>query len=220
MGKQWLTLFWGAPKSLQMVIAAMKLKDAYSLQCLSYDNLRQWIKKQIHHFAIKDLYSQSYIFSSSHVWIWKLDHKEGWALQNGCFWTVVPEKTLESSLDSMEIKPVNPKGNQPWVFIGRTDAKVEAPILRPPDVKHGLIWKDPDSGKDWEQEEKRAAEDVMVGWHHWLNGHEFEQTPGEWRTENTGVLQSMGSQRVGHNLATEQQQIIKKVHKMKKFLKI
>ena len=139
--------------------------------------------------------------------IWELDHKEGWALQNWCFWTVVLEKTLESSLDILEIKPVNPKGNQPWVFIGKTDAEVEAPILQPPDVKNWLIWKDPDSGKDWGQEEKGAAEDLMVGWHHWLSGHELANSRREW-TENTGVLQSMGSQRVGHNLATEQQQRI------------
>ena len=202
-----------------MVTATWNLKT-FALLKKSNDKPRQHVKKQTHHFAEKGLYNQSYIFSSSHVWIWELDHKEGWALQNWCFWTVVLEKTLESSLDSMEIKPVNPKGNQPWVFIGRTDAKVEAPILRPPDVKHGLIWKDPDSGKDWEQEEKRAAEDVVAGWHHWLNGHESEQTPGEWRTENAGVPRSVGPQGVAHNLATEQQQRIKKVHKMKKFLKI
>ena len=112
------------------------------------------------------------------------------------------------------------QGDQSWVFIWRTDIEAETPILWPPDVKSWLIWKDPDAGKGWGEGEKGMTENVMVGWHHWLNGHEFEQTPGEWRTENTGVLQSMGSQRVGHNLATEQQQIIKKVHKMKKFLKI
>ena len=125
------------------------------------------IKKQSHYFANKSLSSQSYGFSSSHVWMWELDYKESWAQRNWCFWTVVLEKTLESPLDRKEIKPVNPKGNQFWIFLGRTDAEAKAPVLWPPDVKNWLIWKDPDSGKDWRQEE-------MVGWHHRLNGHEFE----------------------------------------------
>ena len=102
------------------------------------------------------------VFSSSHVRIWMLDHKEGWKMKNWCFWIVVLEKTLESPLDSNEIKPVNPKGNQPWVFIRKTDAEAEAPTLWPPDVKGQLIGKDPDPGKDWRQKEKRAAEDEMV----------------------------------------------------------
>ena len=137
------------------------------------------IKKQRHHFANKGPSSQSYGFSSSHVWMWKLDHKEGWVLKNWCFWTVVLERTLESLLVSKEIKPANPKGNQTWIFIGRTDAKAEAPILQPPDVKNQLTGKDSDAGKDWRQEEKGTAEDEMVGWHHWLNGHEFQQTLGD-----------------------------------------
>jgi len=107
--------------------------------------------------------------------MWDLGHKEGWALKNWCFWTVLLEKTLESPLNRKEIKPVNPKGNQSWIFIGRTDA--EAPILWPPDVKSWLIGQDPDAGKDWRQEEKRTTEDEMVGCHHWLNWHEFEQVP-------------------------------------------
>ena len=110
--------------------------------------------------------------------MWELDCEESWVLKNWCFWTVVLGKTLESPLDCKEMKPVNPKGNQPWIFIGRTDAEVEAPILWPPDAKSWLIWKDPDAGKDWRQEEKGVTEDEMVGWHHWLNGHEFEQSPG------------------------------------------
>ena len=133
---------------------------------------RQHIKKQRQHFADKGPYSQNYSFSSSHVWMWELDYKEGWVSKNWCFWTMVLEKTLESPLDSKEIKPVNPKGNQPWIFIGRT----EAPILWPPDVKSQLIGKNPDAGQDWGQMEKRVTEDEMVGWHHWLNGHEFAQT--------------------------------------------
>ena len=99
--------------------------------------------------------------------------------KNWCFWTVVFEKTLESPLDCKEIQPVHPKGNQSWVFLGRTDAKAETPILCPPDAKNWLVWKDPDAGKDWRQEEKRMTEDEMVGWHHWLNGHEFGQILGE-----------------------------------------
>ena len=107
----------------------------------------------------------------------ELDYKESWALKNWCFWTVVLEKTLESPLDCKEIMPVNPKGNQPWLFTGRTDA--EAPILWQSDAKSWLIRKDPDAGKDWRQEEKGMTQDEMVGWHHWLNGHEFEQAPGD-----------------------------------------
>ena len=113
-----------------------------------------------------------------HVWIWKLDYKENWVLKNWCFWTEVLEKTLDSPLDCKEIQPVHPKGNQSWIFIGRTDAEVEAPILWPPDVKNWLIGKDPDAGKDWRQEEKGITEDEMLGWHRWLDGHEFEQALG------------------------------------------
>ena len=108
-----------------------------------------------------------------------MDHKEGWAPKNWCFWTVMLEKTLESPLNCKEIKPVNPKENQPWIFIGRTDAEAEAPILWPPDAKSWLTGKGPDSGKEWGQEEKRTTEDEMVGWHHRLNGHEFDQTLGD-----------------------------------------
>ena len=116
-------------------------------------------------------------FSSSHVWMWELDYKEHWVPKNWCFWTVVLEKTLESPLDCKEIQPVHPKGNQSWMLIGRTDVESETPILWPPNVKNWLIWKDPDAGKDWRQE-KGTTEDEMVGWHHKLNGHEFEWTPG------------------------------------------
>ena len=118
------------------------------------DKHTQHIKKQRHYSANKGLSSQSYRSSSSHLWMWELDYKESWAPKNWCFWTVVLEKTLESPLDSKEIKPVNPQGNQSWIFIGRTDAEAKTPILWPPDAKNWLIWKDPDSGKDWGQEEK------------------------------------------------------------------
>ena len=117
-------------------------------------------------------------FSSSQIRMWEFDHKEGWVVKNWCFWIVVLEKSLESPLDRKEIKPVNPKGNYPWIFTGRTDAEAETPILWPPDVKNWLFWKDPDAGRDWEQEEKGTIEDEMIGWHHWVNGHGFGQTPG------------------------------------------
>ena len=160
------------------ITAAMKLKDIYSLGG-KYDQPRQHIKKQRHYFANKGLSSQRYGFSSSHVQMWELDHKEGWAPKNWCFRTVVLEKTPESPLDCKEVKPVNPKENQSWIFIGRTDAEVEAPVLWPPDVKSWLIRKDPDAGKDWRQEEKGMTENEMVGWYHWLNRHESEQTLGD-----------------------------------------
>ena len=175
--KQWEILFSWAPKSLQVLTAAMKLRSVAPWK-KSYDQSRQHIKKQRHYFADKGPSSQSYVFSSSHVWMWELDHKESWALKNRCFWTVVLEKTLESPLDWKEIQPVSPKGNQPWIFIGKTDAEAETPILWPPDAKIWLIWKDPDAGKDWRQEKKGTTEDGMVGWHHSLDGHEFEQALG------------------------------------------
>ena len=155
---------------------------------------------QRHHFVEKGPHSQSYGFSS-HAQMWELTHKESWAPKNQCFRTVVLQKTLESPLDCKEIKSVNPKE------FGRTDAEVEAPILRPPNAKNWFTGKDPDAGKDWRQEEKGAAEDEMVGWHHWFNGHEFEQTRGDSEGQaSLAWLQFMGWQRVGHNLATERQQ--------------
>ena len=175
--KQWETLISWAPKSLQMVTAAMKLR------CLlpgrkTMTNLDSILKKQRHRFADKGPYSQSCGFPSSRVWMWELDHKEGWTPKNWCFQTVMLEKALESPLDCKEIKSVNPKENQLWIFIGRSDAEAEAPILWLPDAKSHFSGKDPDAGKDEGHEEKRATEDKMVGWHHQLNGHEFEQTLG------------------------------------------
>ena len=139
----------------------------------SYDQPRQHIKKQRHYFADKAPFSQSYGLSSTHVWIWELDYEESWAPKNWCFWTVVLEKTLEGPLDFKEIKILNPKRNQSWIFIGRTDA--EAPILWLPDVKNWFTGKDSVTGKDWTQEEKRTTEDEMVGWHHRLDGHELSK---------------------------------------------
>ena len=109
--------------------------------------------------------------------MWESDYKESWVLNNWCFWTVVLEETLESTLDCKEIQPVKSQGNQSWIFIGRTDSEAKTPIVWPPDVKNWLTWKDPDAGKDWRQVEKGMTEDEMVGWHHWLDGHEFEQVP-------------------------------------------
>ena len=140
----------------------------------SYDKLRQHIKKQRHYFANKGPPSQSCGSSSSHVCMWELDYKESWVLKNWCFWSVVSEKILESPLDCKEIQPVYPKGNQSWIFIGRTDAAAETLILWLPDAKSWLTGKDPDAGKDWRREEKGMTEGEMVGWHPWFNGHEFE----------------------------------------------
>ena len=140
-------------------------------------------------------------FSSSHVWMWELDYEESW-VQNWCFWTVVLEKTFESPLDCKEMQPVHPKGDQSWVFIGRTDAEAETPILWPPDVKRWLIRKDPDAGKYWRRE-KGTIEDEMVGWHHRLDGREFEQTPGVGDGQRGLACCSPWGHRVGHNWAAE-----------------
>ena len=163
MGRKWklANFIWGGSK-----ICGWWLQPYY-------DKRRQHIKKQRHHLADKGENNQSYGFFSSHVWMWGLDYKESWAQRNWCFWTVVLEKILESPLDCKKIQLVHPKGDQSWVFIGRTDVEAENPILWPPDAKSWLIWKDPDAGKDWRQEEKGMTEDEMAGWHHWLNGHEF-----------------------------------------------
>ena len=163
----------------------MKLKDL-ALWKKSYEQPRQHIKKQRHYFTNKGLSSQSYGFSSSHVWIWMLDCEESWALKNWCFRTVVLEKTLESPLDCKEIQPVHSKGDQPWMFFGRTDAEAATPVLWSPHAKSWLIWKDSDVGRDWGQEEKGMTEYEMAGWHHQLDGYEFEWTLGD--GDGQGVL--------------------------------
>ena len=160
--KQWEMLFLWVPKSLQMVTEAMKLKDSFSLE-ESCNQPRQLIKKQRDYFANKGPSSQGYGFSSGHVWMWESDSKESWVLKNWCFWTVVLKKNFESPLNCKEIKPVNPKGNQPWMLTRRTDAKAEAQILWPLDAKRQLIGKYPDAGKEWRQEEKRIR-----GWDGWM----------------------------------------------------
>ena len=156
--------------------------------------LSQCITFKRHYFADKGPSSQGYGFSSSHVWRWELDHKKSWVPKNWCFWIVVLEKTLENPLDCKEIQPVNPKGNQAWIFIGRTDVEAETPILWPPDAKNWLIGKDPDAGKDWRQEEKRTIENEMVGWHHQQWTWVWASSGSQWWTGKPGVLKSMGSQ--------------------------
>ena len=145
--------------------------------------------------------SQGYGFSSGHAWMWELDYKESWALKNWCFWTVMLEKTLESPLDCKKIQPVHFKGGQSWAFIGRTDFEAATPNLWLPDAKSWLIWKDPDAGKDWGQEEKGTTEDEMIGWHHpsthwtwvWVDSGSW------WWTQRPGMLRFMRSQRFGHD---------------------
>ena len=155
----------------------------------SFDKPRQHIKKQRHYFVNKGLSSQSYGFSSSHVWMWELDYKESWVPKSWWFWTVVLEKTLESPLDCKKIIPVNPKGNQSWIFIGRTDVEAETPILWPPDAKYWLTGKD----RGWD------GWMTSLTWWTWVWG----SSGSWWWTGKPGVLQSMGLQRVGHDWATE-----------------
>ena len=160
-----------------MVPASHEIKRRRTPLKKSYDQTRQHIKKRRHYFADKGPSGQKYGFSSSHAWMWELDYKESWARKNWCFWTVGLKKTLESPLDCKEIQPVHPKGDQSWIFIGRTDAEAETPILWLSDVKDWLTGKGPDAGKDWRWEEKGTSEDEMVGWHHRLDRHEFEYAP-------------------------------------------
>ena len=164
-------LYFGVPKSLQMVTAAIKLR-CLLLGREVMTNLDSILKSRDITLPTKVCLVKAMFFPSSHVWMWELDYKESWAANNWCFWTVVLEKTLESPVDCKEIQPVYPKGDESWVFIERTDVEAETLILWPHDVKSWLIWKDPDVGKDWRQEEKGMTEDEMVGWHYWLNGHE------------------------------------------------
>jgi len=181
-----------------------EIKRHFLLEIKAMANLDRILKSR-DITLLKGPSNQSYGFSNSHVWMWKLDHKESWVPKNQCFWTVVLEKPLESALDS-KIKSVNPKGNQSWIFIGKTDA--EGPILWPPDVKSWLIRKDPAAGKDWRQEEKGTIEDEMVGWHHLLKRHEFEQALGDIEGQGSLLCCSLWGGRVGHDWVTEQQQYI------------
>ena len=161
--KQWQTLFWGLQNHCRLWLQPWNLKTLAPWK-KSYDQPRQYIKKQRHYFTNKGPSSQSYGFSSSHVWMWKLDYKESWVLKNWGFCTLVLEKTLESSLDSKEITPVNPKGNQSWIFIGRIDAEVEAPVLWSPDAKNWLIGKDLLQRQDAEGLEDLLLDYICSNW--------------------------------------------------------
>ena len=155
-------IYFSGTKSTADGDCSHEIKRRLLLGSKAMANLDSTLKEQKHHFADKGPSSQSYGFSSSHVWMWELDYKEHWAMKDWCFWTVVLEKTLDRPLDWKEIKSINPKGNQSWIFIGRTDAEAEMPILWPPDVKNSLTGKDPDAGKDWGQEEKGETEDEIA----------------------------------------------------------
>ena len=175
MGKQWkqwqslFFYFWGLQNHCRWWL---------SHEIKRHSLLGRKVLTNLDSIANKGPSSLGYGFSSGHVWMWELDYKESWAQKNWCLWAVVLEKTLESPLDCKEILPVHPKGNQSWVFIGRTDAEAETPILWPLRVKSWLTGKDSNAGGDWGQEEKGTTEDEMAGWHHRLDGHEFEQAPG------------------------------------------
>ena len=175
--KQCQTLFFWAPKSLQMVIAAMKLKDTcYWKKAMT--NLDSILKSKDITLSTKIHLVKAMVFPVVMCGCESWTIKESWVLKNWCLWTVVLEKTLESPLDCKEVQPVHPKGNQSWMFIGRTDVEAEIPILWPPDARNWLTGKDHDAGKEWRWEEKGTTEDETVGWHHWLNGHKFEKAPG------------------------------------------
>ena len=181
----------------------MKLKDVCSLK-KSYDQPIENIKKQRHYFANKGPSNQIYGFSSSHVWMWELDHKESWAPKNWCFWTVVLEKTLESHLDCKEIQPVHSEGDQSWVFIGRTGAEAEPPVLWPPDAKKLTHWKRPSC---WERLKMGGKVDDK-GWDGWMTSPTrwtwvWVSSGSWWWTRKPGILQSMRSQRFEHNWVTE-----------------
>ena len=176
MGKQWklADFIFGGSKITADGDCSHEIKSCLLLGRKVMTNLDSILKSRDITLPTKVCPVKAMIFSSSHVWMWEWDYNKSWGPKKWCFWAVVLEKTLESFLDCKEIQPVHLKGDQSWVFIGRTNIEAETPILWPPDVKNWLIWKYPDAGKDWEQEEKGMTEDEMVGWHHWCNGHEFE----------------------------------------------
>ena len=202
--KQWLAFFGGASKISTDGDCSHEIKRHLLLGWKVMTNVDSILKSR-HYFANKGPFSQGYGFSSSHVWMWELDHKESWALKTWCFWAVVLEKTLESPLNSKTIKPVNPKRNQLWIFIGRTEAEAEAPILWPPDGKNWF------TGRDWCWERLRAGEEGDRGWDGWMAPPTqctwtWANFGRQWGSGRPGVLQSTGSQRVRHDLANEQQE--------------
>ena len=171
--KQWLTIFGGS-KITADGDCSHEIRRCLLLGKKVMINLDSILKSRDITLPTKVRLVKAMVFSSSHVWMWELYYKESWALKNWCFWTVVLEKTFKSPLDCKEIQLVNLTGKKPWIFIGRTDAEAETPILWPPDMKNWLIGKYPDAVKDWRQEEKGITEDEMVGWHHRCDRHEFE----------------------------------------------
>ena len=192
------TLFFGVQNHIRLWLQPWNEKMLAPWK-KSYDQPRQHIKNQTHYFVKKGPSSQSSGFSSSHVWMWELDYKESWAPKNWCFWTVVLEKSLESPLNSKEIQPVHPKGNQSWIVLGSTNAESDTTILWPPHAKNWLTRKDPDAGKDWRREEKGTT-----GWDVWMASLTWwtwvwVSSRSWWWTGKPGVLQSMGSQRVEHD---------------------
>jgi len=175
--KQWETIFLGS-KITADGDSSHEIKRHLFLGRKVMTNLDSILKSRDITLSTKVHLVKAMVFPVVMYGVWELDYKESWVPRNCCFWTVVLEKILESPSDCKEYQPGHPKGDHSWVFIGRTDAKAETPILWPPDAKSWLIWKDLDAGKDWRQEEKGTTEDEMVRWHHWLNGHEFGWTPG------------------------------------------
>ena len=204
MGKQWKVsdFIFGGSKITADGDCSHEIKRRLLFGRKVMTNLDS-IKKQRHYFANKCPSSQGYGFSCGHVWMWELDCEESWAPKNWCFWTVVLGKTLESPMDCKEIQPVHSKGDKLWVFFGRTDAKVETPVLWPPHAKSWLIGKDSDAGRACGQEEKGMTEDEMAGWHHWQWTWVWVNSRNWWWTGRPGMLQLMGSQRVRHDWAAE-----------------
>jgi len=202
-------IFWGS-KITADGDYSHEIKRCLLLERKVVTNLDSILKKR-DITANKGLFSQSYGFSIRHLWMWELDYEESWALKNWCFWTVVLEKTLESPLDCKEIQPVHPKRNQSWIFIGRTDAETQIPIVGPPDVKNWLIWKDPDSGKDWRQEEKGMTEDEMVGWTCvWISSGSCDGQGSlawcsPWGHKESNVTELLNWSEVGHSFSSKEQ---------------
>ena len=183
-----------------------EIKRCLLLRKKAMTNLDSILKNKRHYLANKGLSSQNHGFSSSHVWMWELDHKESWVTKNWCFWTVVLEKTLESPLDCKEIQPVHPKGKQSWIFIGRTNDEAETPILWPPDRKNWLIWKDPDA---WNEKLRAGGQEDYRGWDNWMASPTqwtcvWVSSGSWWWTGRPGVLhRESGSQRIRYNWETE-----------------
>ena len=174
MGKQkWQTIFGGSKVTGDFDDCHHEIIRCLLLGRKVMTNLDSILKSRDITLPTKVRLIKAMVYSSGHVWMWELDYKESWMLKNWCFWTVMLERTLKSALDCKEVQPVHPKRDQSCVFIGRTDVEAETPIFWPPNVNKWLIWRDPDTGKDWGQAEKAMTEDKMFRWDHWLNGHEF-----------------------------------------------